>query len=633
MISQQHMTQRIALEPWEVGGELLDILSRGLYTDAKDALREYVQNSVDAHANNVHITIDGPVVTVRDDGDGMDFDTLRRARRLGASDKAVQFNVGFRGIGIYASFGMCETLTIQTHQANASELLSLRMHFGEMSRVLERDRDASKRSSIALTDLLFEHTNFLRTDFTGNLNDQFTMVRLEGLQPEYRSQLSNLSEVHDYLLNRLPVLYPETGYGSEVNQWMRETLKLNPVNVVLRVGKEPEVVVAPQLAIRVHDPQSGYLKDAEDRKLAFLWYALSSTREQVSADHVVAPDSDVGGFLLKIKGFTLGNRSNIKHLWPLVGARALYHHYTGEIHVLDEAGVIPNAARNDLEAGYPRDVLFRHLQDRFAVLNSEADVARQLLKIREDLTGAEEEARKLLARMDSPDESPFELYRLSRNFIDDIERSEVALNRLKGRGRSRRARTVFPPSEAQLQEISELLSWVREPKEIANRVVRATNSRTSSRNRGRPAEPKQPALPQVALLREALDGLVGMVDALPPDTAAATLDTLEAALRLQVVPNAIAALDDLKAEGFTLTETVESSRRQLRSYLGWAPNAPVSLSEALAQDGFLPSTPRERALILAIDSGLRSGVGGRGEAYENLLRAVAEAISNHPDLG
>ena len=104
MVGQQHTSQRIALEPWEVGGELLDVLSRGLYTDAKDALREYVQNSVDAHANNVHITIDGPVLTVRDDGDGMDFDTLRRARRLGASDKGVRFNVGFRGIGIYATF-------------------------------------------------------------------------------------------------------------------------------------------------------------------------------------------------------------------------------------------------------------------------------------------------------------------------------------------------------------------------------------------------------------------------------------------------------------------------------------------------------------------------------------------------
>ena len=69
------------------------------------------------------------------------------------------------------------------------------------------------------------------------------MVRLEGLQPEYRSQLSNLSEVHEYLLNTLPVRHPETGYGSDVNQWMRDTLELNPIKVVLRVGKDPEIVV------------------------------------------------------------------------------------------------------------------------------------------------------------------------------------------------------------------------------------------------------------------------------------------------------------------------------------------------------------------------------------------------------
>ena len=631
MVGQQQTSQRIPLEPWEVGGELLDILSKGLYTDAKDALREYVQNSVDADANNVHITIDGPVVTVRDDGHGMDFETLRRARRLGASDKGMLSNVGFRGIGIYAAFGMCEVLTIRAHQANSSELLGLRMHFGEMSRALERDRNAPKRSSIALTDLLFEHTAFLRTSFSGNLNDQFTMVRLEGLQPEYRSQLSNLSKVHEYLLNTLPVTFPDTGYGPDVNRWMRDTLELNPVRVVVRVGKDPEVDVGPQIATRVHKPQASYLKDADGRELAFMWYALSANRERVSTGHVGASDSDVSGFLVKIKGFTLGNRSNVKHLWPLVGARALYHHYTGEIHVLDEAGAIPNAARNDLEAGRPRDVLFRYLQDKFAVLNSDADVARQLLKIREDLAGAEEEARKLLARRDDPDENQFELYRLSKNFIDELDGSERALNRLKGRG-SRGARTVFPPSEAQIEKITELLSRLKEPKEIANRVVRATASRTRSKSRGRTAQAKQPALPQVVLLKEALDSLVKMRGDLPPDTFAATQVALEAALRLQVVPNAVAALDDLKAAGLALSETVESSRRQLRSHLGWSPNAPVSLFEALAQKGFLPASARERALIQAIDNGLRSGLGGRGEAYENLLRAVAEALTNHPEL-
>ena len=39
-----------------------------------------------------------------------------------------------------------------------------------------------------------------------------------------------------------------------------DTLKLNPLNVVLRVGKDPEVIVAPQLAVRVHEPGPSTLR-------------------------------------------------------------------------------------------------------------------------------------------------------------------------------------------------------------------------------------------------------------------------------------------------------------------------------------------------------------------------------------
>lgn len=625
-------SQKIALESWEVGGELLDILSRGLYTDAKDALREYVQNSVDAHAGTVHITVDGPIVTIRDDGDGMDFDTLRRARRLGASDKSPQFNVGFRGIGIYAAFGMCETLTIHTHQANAAELLRLRLHFGAMSRALEKDRDAPKRYGVALTDLLYEHTDFQRTDYTGDPAEQFTMVRLEGVRLEYRAQLSKLAEVHAYLLSTLPVEFPEYGYGPAVNGWMGDVLKLNPVKVVLRIGKEPEVTVAPQLAKRVHEPETSYVKDADGRDLAFMWYALSATRDQVSSDHGATADSDVSGLLLKIKGFTLGNRLTVKHLWPLVGARTLYHHYTGEIHILDDAGAVPNAARNDLQAGRPRDVLFRHLGDKFNVLNSQADVARQLLKIQGDVATLEKEAQNLRQRQGNPDESPFELYRQSRNFVLGIERTERELTRLKGRGRSRQGRMTFPPSDLQLQEIDNIFALVREPKEIASRVVHATSTRT--RSKGSDAQPasQQPPLPQVALLRQALDAFAGMHDSLPGDRFAGVHEALESALRFQLLAPAVAVLDDLKAEGYSLAESLETSRRELRSYLGWSATAPVSLAEALAEEGFLPSTTRESALIKALDDGLRSGLGGRGEAYENLLRAIASAVSAHSNL-
>lgn len=623
MVRQDGPAEKISLEPSEIGGELLDILSRGLYLDAKDALREYIQNSVDAEGDTVQVTIDGPGVTIRDNGVGMDFEQLRRARRLGASDKSPQFNVGFRGIGIYAAFGMCETLTIFTRQAGSDELLRLRMHFGPMSRALEVDRDSPQRIGIALSDLLFEHTDFQKTSYVGNPTDQFTMVLLDGLRPEYRSQLSKLSEVHSYLLNTLPVMLPGTGYGSQVNQWLRDDVQLNPIKIVLRVGKEPEVIVAPVLANQVQDPETLFVEDADGRKIGFMWYALTETGSQVSTDHGATNDSDVSGFLLKMKGFTLGNRTTLKHLWPLVGARALYHHYTGEFHILDGAGVVPNAARSDLEAGQDRDVLFLYLGDQFAELNSQADVARILRKIANDLSGLDDQAQQLSVRHNDPDDSPFEVYRLSKNFVETIVRTERELGRLKSRGSTKRGRTL-PPSAVQLVRIDKMLDQIKRPKELANRILRATNIRTRSKESSGTREGE--STPQAALLRRAVDAFNELEKSLPSEIFVDAKRALESALSVQLVAPAVAILDELKASGHSLSESLESSRQGLRAYLGWSPTAPSSLAEALAEEGFIPSTPREAEMIEVIDGGLRDGLGGRGEAYENLIRSISEAL-------
>src|SRR5687768_12571823 len=51
--------QPIPVSSSDVGGELLALLSKGLYTNPLDSIREYVQNSVDADAQNVTIKISG----------------------------------------------------------------------------------------------------------------------------------------------------------------------------------------------------------------------------------------------------------------------------------------------------------------------------------------------------------------------------------------------------------------------------------------------------------------------------------------------------------------------------------------------------------------------------------------------
>src|SRR5271157_774776 len=94
----------------DIGGELISILTRGMYPDPRDTLREYVQNGVDARAKSIEIKIRGEAIVVEDDGLGMDKQTMLNAIRIGISDKNPKADVGFRGIGIYSSFHLCDKL-------------------------------------------------------------------------------------------------------------------------------------------------------------------------------------------------------------------------------------------------------------------------------------------------------------------------------------------------------------------------------------------------------------------------------------------------------------------------------------------------------------------------------------------
>ncbi len=71
----EHLGEAVAfpMDADRVGGNLLPILSKGLYTNPLHCMREYVQNAVDAGAREVTIQITGNSVIISDDGDGSIF--------------------------------------------------------------------------------------------------------------------------------------------------------------------------------------------------------------------------------------------------------------------------------------------------------------------------------------------------------------------------------------------------------------------------------------------------------------------------------------------------------------------------------------------------------------------------------
>ena len=131
--------------PKDIGAELLPIITRGLYRDPLDALREYIQNSIDAEAKSVYVKVTPDLVSIRDDGNGMAREVAQRAIRLGMSEKNPKHDIGFRGIGVYSAFNICDRLEIYSRTTAAEESVKGRLCqrgavglFDEITRLLHR---------------------------------------------------------------------------------------------------------------------------------------------------------------------------------------------------------------------------------------------------------------------------------------------------------------------------------------------------------------------------------------------------------------------------------------------------------------------------------------------------------------
>ena len=616
MIKNEHRTRHVQLESWEVGGELLDILSRGLYSDAKDALREYVQNGVDAGANHILITVDGPQAVIRDNGRGMDAEGIRTARRFGMSEKSPREMVGYRGIGIYSAFGMCEEMRITSRRQGMDNLVGWVFQFGEMRRLLEADKASDARQGIGLPDLMYQYSDLFTEPYRGDVDDHFTVVEIDGISEEYRAQLNNAAEVNNYLLNTIPVAFSkEEGYGRTVNDWLAEHVGLNPVRISLRIADESEFDIEPLVAQGVYDAEFDWISAPDGTALAFVWYTLSTTGRQLAAQDGLS----VSGFLLKVKGFTLGDRLALKGLWPAVGGGTLYHHYTGEVHVVATDQLYPNAARNDLESNPARQLFTKQAEDFFYPLSRKARVMQAKTRAARLLEGIDVAIDGLNEQKNAPNADAYELYRESENYRKELENvsQEIERHLRKPRGRPR-----VQLDQVQQDALDEVVERLRGSIGELGGLARDAQRRTQKPKR----QTTQPS-PQVGFLNNALSATLQMAEKTDDPRFSEAAKLLKPLVNTRSVARAIGILDELKASGMELGVEVESARRELRASIGLGPLAPVSLEEALDQLGVSLEGEREERLVRAIDRGLLVGLGGRGEAFETVLRAIAEGVT------
>lgn len=327
----------------DIGGELLAILSKGLYTNPLDCIREYSQNAVDAQAKNVTIKITGNSVLIFDDGNGMNLEELVQARQFGLSRKSLTEHVGFRGIGLYSGFDLCNRLVITTKKAEEAKSYVLEFDFGSMKSQLELERRAAQNQRTSLTQLLTIHSHFVQE--VDNSGRSYTMVQLEDISDTHIEQLADRTKLRKYILLNLPIDFEDDFEHKElIYDHIRKYVKgYNAIKIVLESDSAPRELVCRPAIPNLRKPELGIIYNAKDDHIACYWACLHLGGSKIPDQY-----ADFRGFVYRVKGFTIGDNLRLQDRFKK-GNSALYWWYIGEIFVLDY-NVIPNAARDDFES-------------------------------------------------------------------------------------------------------------------------------------------------------------------------------------------------------------------------------------------------------------------------------------------
>ncbi len=374
----------VPVNPDDIGAELLPILSKGLYTDPFHAVREYVQNAVDAGAKKVRLKLTGNSIVIDDNGGGMSYEALVQARQFGVSTKNSQDHVGFRGIGIYSAYDLCNRLLITTTVAGEPHQSVLLFDFGAMKAQLADDRASGNRTP--LHKLIEDNSLFSKEPAARSAAG--TNVLMEDVNSFHINRLRDTERLSRYILRNLPVDFDdEFLHREQIKQHLTTHVPgYKAVVIDLDIPPDPRTQIARPAIPHLEEPQLRVIDGVDGKPIAVIWACLYKGADGEKKGKVPDEYEDSRGFVYKVKGFTIGDNTRLQNLFK-VGSATLYHWYTGEIYVVDDA-VIPNTERDDFEANSAYEQLREKVKDALKDLERHASRFQAREKAAEDFRGA-----------------------------------------------------------------------------------------------------------------------------------------------------------------------------------------------------------------------------------------------------
>lgn len=396
------------------GKFLLEILTRGMYSNPMHVYREYIQNSSDSIDKaieagilqsadaEIHISIDekGRSIIIRDNGLGIPLDIARiKLMNVGASDKDGITERGFRGIGRLGGLAYTEKVQFVTSAIGDSTRTIMTCDCIRMQQLLQK----SNNETSDIMETFKAISNF--EEQPEDSNEHYFEVRLFGVPQE--SGLLDEDDVIRYLSETAPIdfdsqqfpqarkirdHFSEKGFPITCYKILRGARK-KPIYKLysrsLSTGKQGRTKTKDY----VRDVEFIYKEASDGKPLYIGWLAITDFSGVIS-------DESVQGIRFRKGNILVGNGTTFANFFPSEGHNA-NRMFAGEIHVLHDE-LVPNSQRDDFEPSTAYNEMRKSLSEWAGMINrkyrrgtSEATSALR------NLTRLNEEQKELEGKIDS----------------------------------------------------------------------------------------------------------------------------------------------------------------------------------------------------------------------------------------
>ncbi|MYC69004.1 MAG: HSP90 family molecular chaperone-like protein [Acidobacteriia bacterium] len=333
-----------------LGGELLRLVTAGMYDNPLVLYREYLQNSADAIASlrsgtgSVRITIDAlrSRITILDDGPGL---TPEKAVEclidLGRSPKDPSIDRGFRGIGRLSALAFAEQLDFTTRTRasdpptrvswNASALRGLDLAKVDARTAIQESSTTTQISS-------------------GEWPERFFQVTIDRVRRHAASTLLNEDAVRNYIGEVCPVpMSTRFPLAEKVREFLTRHTDHFVLDIHVNDSQQPikrpfneTIPLTEQFSAPYETLETSIIPRPDtDEPAAILWLAHTPYSGSISRR------LGIRGLRARVGNLQIGTDRIFEHLFlePRFNGWCV-----GEVHILDRR-IVPNGRRDYFEPG------------------------------------------------------------------------------------------------------------------------------------------------------------------------------------------------------------------------------------------------------------------------------------------